>query len=216
MTKNDYNLDISNPKNRKRIINIIENKLNNYYEIDEENFTNYNKIGEYLSKIDCCLNILSNSYDIDTLLEIKIRAIQFGIEDLIDRDDINTIDDLVLYGHEINWTTNNPKYKYITKILDSICIYLNEADEFIDNSDFCSQIESLEYFRDDLVEMLNNLMNTRYILNNEEVNYLNGLSKEKQIDFIDVYLHEIGKIDIKIASIVKELVGVKLFIKKYI
>ena len=216
MTKDDYNLDISNPKNRKRIINIIENKLNNYYEIDEENFTNYNKIGEYLSKIDCCLNILLNSYDIDTLLEIKIRAIQFGIEDLIYRDDISTIDDLVLYGHEINWTTNNPKYKYITKILEFICMYWNEADEFIDNSDFCSQIESLEYFRDDLVEMLNNLINTRYILNNEEVNYLTRLSKDKQMEFIAVYLHEIERIDRKIANIVKELIGMKLTIKKYI
>ena len=216
MTTDDNKFDISLPTDRKKFIDFCEGNLRKFYEEHEEAYNKYSKIGEYLTKLSYCCSVISNIYELDELLEIKVRASQLGIDDAIDREEISTIDDLVLYANEINWTSSKSNYDDITNLMGDMCVYLNEADDLIEESGSARQIKSLKNFKDELLDMLNNLMNTRYYLKTDEIIYINELSKEKQIDFIHVYLHEIGKIDLKIASIVKELVGVKLFIKKYI
>lgn len=216
MTTDANKFDISSPKDRRKFLSLCEVSLNKFYNENVQNLEKYNKIGEYLSKVSYCCKVIGNIYELDDLLEIKIRAIQLGIEDLVYRDEITEIDDMLMYASEIDWTSNNAKYVNITNFIGDICISINKAEELIVDSQYPRQIQSVEYFRDDLVEILNNLMNTRYILNNDERDYLTGLSKDKQMEFIAVYLHEIERIDRKIANIVKELIVMKLTIKKYI
>lgn len=97
-----------------------------------------------------------------------------------------------------------------------MCIYLNEVEDLIQDSEYTRQTQSLENFKDDLIDMLNNLMNTRYDLKTDEIIYINELSKEQKLEFITVYIHEIERIDIKIANIVKEIIEVSLFVNTYL
>lgn len=206
MTTDDNKFDISLPTYRKKFIDFCEEELSKFYEEHEEAYNKYSKIGEYLSKLSCCCSVISNIYELDELLEIKVRASQLGIDDVIDREEISTIEDLVLYANEIDWTSSKSNYDKITNLIGDMCVYLKEADDLIEESGSARQIESLKNFKDDLLDMLNNLMNTRYDLKTDEIIYINELSKEKKVEFITVYIHEIKRLDKNIANIIMNLV----------
>lgn len=216
MTRDDNKFDISLPTYRKKFIDFCEEELSKFYEEHEEAYNKYFKIGEYLSKLSCCCSVISNIYELYELLEIKVRASQLGIDDVIDREEISTIEDLVLYANEIDWTSSKSNYDEITNLIGDMCIYLNEVEDLIQDSEYTRQTQSLENFKDDLIDMLNNLMNTRYDLKTDEIIYINELSKEQKLEFITVYIHEIERIDIKIANIVKEIIEVSLFVNTYL
>lgn len=208
--------DIEDPKHRKRFLAICNNKLSKFYDEDKVSLEKYNIIGEYLSKVSHCCTSVANSYELDELLEIKVRAYQLGITDIIDREELKTIEDLVEYANEIDWSSSKSDYITITNLIGDMCIYLNEADELLNESENHRRIQSLEEFKEELLGMLNNLMNTRYDLTPNDIDYISRLSKEQKVEFINEFLHGIESLDNKISNMIIDIIDVKVHINKYL
>lgn len=200
----DYDYFYDN-KNRRKIKSEVERLISNYERDCAEEKELYENIGAIVSLITK-FKLVSNIFELEKILYITIRARQFGIDELVYREEIQELDDIAEYADEINWSTVKYRYSDITKSLEYISLAIKYSEEILAESSNMKQIISVEDFKNDMRSKLERLMRVDIDFT-EEKEELYCISVEEQNKYIKLMLKKIEDIDAELVKDIQKVIG---------